>query len=162
MPTTTPPTVYAGPTIIRSAVEDDRLALFKLAVRMHAETDFRHIRISPGKVLSNLGVWIHSPTGLMLVAERDGHVCGFFAGKCTQPWYSDDVCAVEDCFYVEPEARGSRAAYLLVRQFLQWSRDVGARHVRAGISSGAGEAGARLYEHFGLKHMGGNYVLHLN
>jgi 60 kDa SS-A/Ro ribonucleoprotein len=48
----------------------------------------------------------------------------------------------------------------LVREWLQWAKQNGSLHDRAGVSSGAGPAGERLYEHFGLKHMGGNFIAH--
>ena len=146
---------------IRPATEDDRLALFKLAVAMHRETDFQRFELNPGKTLDSLGYWIASPDALALLAEHDtaGPV-GFFLGKVTAPWFSDELAAVEDCFYVLPERRGSRAAFYLVREFLAWGKARGAWHARAGVSSGSGRAGERIYEHFGMKNMGGNFVVH--
>lgn len=148
---------------IRPATEDDRLALFKLAVTMHAETDFRALALNPGKTLDSLGFWIAGPSAVALLAVHDtaGPV-GFFLAKITAPWYSDEPAAVEDCFYVLPAHRGSRAAYSLVRAFVAWAKERGALHGRAGVSSGAGRAGERLYEHFGMKNMGGNFVVHWN
>lgn len=148
--------------LIRRAIEDDRLALFKLACAMHAETDFRHYQLDPIKTLDSLGYWIHDPDALMLVAQRDsGELVGFFMGKLARPWFSEDLCAVEDCFYVAAEHRGSRAAYMLTREWHAWARERGVKHVRAGVSSGCGPAGERLYQHFGMANMGGNYVAHL-
>lgn len=146
-------------TEIRPATESDRLALFKLCVAMHEETDFRNYTLNPQKMLHGIGFWMHN--ALLLVAVKDSELIGFFMGKVTQPWYSDDMAAVEDCFYVRPEHRGSRAGYLLVREFCSWAKAKGVRHVRAGVSSGSGEAGGRLYEHFGMKFMGGNYIAHI-
>jgi len=146
---------------IRTATEDDRLALFKLAVAMHQETDFRAFVLDPQNTLDNLGYWITQPMALALLAEHDtaGPV-GFFLGKVVAPWYSAELAAVEDCFYVLPEHRGGMAAFRLVREFFAWGREQGALHVRAGVSSGSGRAGERLYEHFGLMNMGGNFVAH--
>lgn len=147
---------------VRRATEGDRLALFKLCADMHAETDFRHYTLAPAKVIDGLGYWIHAPEALMLVAESDDDgVIGFFAAKITRPWFSDDLCAVEDCFYVAAEHRGSRAAFKLAREFKTWAADRGALHMRAGVSSGAGPAGERLYQHLGMDNMGGNFVAHL-
>ena len=148
---------------IRRATKDDRLALFKLAAAMHTETDFRALTLNPMKTLDSLGFWIASPNAVALLAEHDtaGPV-GFLLAKITAPWYSDELAAVEDCFYVSPEHRGSRAAYSLVRAFVAWAQEFGALHARAGVSSGSGRAGERLYEHFGMKNMGGNFVVHWN
>lgn len=128
---------------------------------MHAETDFKHYALNPDKVWSNLGDWLEGESAAMLVAQHDnGSIVGFFAGKLARPWFSDDLCAVEDCFYVAAPYRGSRAAYMLVREWRQWAKQHGSLHDRAGVSSGSGPAGERLYEHFGLKHMGGNFIAH--
>lgn len=146
---------------IRPATEADRLPLFKLAVTMHAETDFRALALNPAKTLDSLGFWIASPNAVALLAEHDSAgLVGFFLAKVTDTWYSDEPAAVEDCFYVLPAHRGSRAAYGLVRAFLAWAKEHGAMHARAGVSSGSGQAGERLYEHFGMKNMGGNFVVH--
>lgn len=147
-------------TTIRRATEADRMALFKLCIAMHRDTDFRHYTLAPQKLLDALGYWIHDAQALLLVAERDGALIGFFMAKLTRPWFSDDLCAVEDCFFVLPEHRGSRAGYLLVRGFVDWAAEHQALHSRAGVTSGKGEAGGRLYEHFNLIHMGGNYIAH--
>ena len=145
---------------IRRATEDDRLPLFKRAAAMHAETDFKHYTLDPVKTLDGLGGWIAGQDAALFVADPDGELVGFFAAKLTRPWFSDDLMAVEDCFYVAAAQRGSRAAYLLVREFHRWAAGASAAHLRAGVSSGTGRAGERLYEHFGMKNMGGNFVLH--
>lgn len=146
---------------IRPATEADRLALFRLCCAMHEGTDFKAFALDPLKTLDSLGYWLNSPDAVALVAVHDtaGPV-GFFLGKVVAPWYSQELAAAEDCFFVLPEHRGSRAAFMLVREFLAWGRERGALHVRAGVSSGAGRAGERLYEHFGLRNMGGNFVAH--
>lgn len=146
---------------IRQATDTDRLALFKLAVAMHRETDFRAFLLDPEKTAAGLLYWTTHQDGLALLAEHDGAgPVGFFLAKVTTPWFSNDLTAVEDCFYVLPEHRGSRAAYMLVREFMAWAKERGALHVRAGVSSGCGPAGERLYQHFGMKNMGGNFVAH--
>lgn len=144
---------------IRQAIEADRLTLFKLCVAMTEETDFKNYVLNPQKMIDSIGVWMHN--SMLLVAEKDGEVVGILMGKMTTPWYSDEPAAVEDFFYVKPEHRGSRAGYMLVRGFMAWAKEHGALHVRAGVSSGCGAAGGRLYEHFGMNHMGGNYVAHI-
>lgn len=147
---------------IRTATDADLLALFKLAVAMHRETDFRSFQLDPEKTAASLAYWTTHRDGLALLAEHDdaGPV-GFFLAKVTTPWFSNDLTAVEDCFYVLPEHRGSRAAYMLVREFMAWAKHRGAVHVRAGVSSGRGRGGERLYEHFGMSNMGGNFIAHL-
>jgi GNAT superfamily N-acetyltransferase len=144
---------------VRRATEEDRLTLFKLSVSMHRETDFQHIALEPQKLLDNLGVWIHQQFAAV-VEDGDVIVGMMFASQHT-PWFSNEQYANEDLLYVSPDYRGTRAAFLLLRGFMDWVRETDVKHVRAGVSTGTGQGAGRLYEHFGLKHMGGNYVAHV-
>ncbi len=145
---------------VRRAVEDDRLGLFKLAVAMHRETSFRSYQFNPEKAVHGLGAWIHG--GLMAVAEKDGQVVGMLAARKQSPWFSEDRDVSEDLFYVAPEHRGGRAAYMLMREFMAWAAENAPCHVRAGVATGTGPAAERLYQHFGMTHQGGNYAIHLS
>lgn len=143
---------------IRRAVEADRISLFKLCILMHPETDYRNYAIDPEKILESLRGWIEN--GIVLVAERDDAIIGLMLGTVTEPWFSSEVVAREDFLYVLPSFRGGRAAYLLVRTFLEMVKESGIRHVQAGVSTGAGAGAERLYEHFGLTRMGSNFSAH--
>ena len=143
----------------RHATEEDRLDLFKLCIQMHKETDFRHFPINPEKLLNNLGHWIHS--GLSLLVVDDGKIVGMLFASIRNSWFSDDNYAAEDILYVLPEYRGTRAAFMLVRGLNHWVKQIGIKHLTAGVSTGTGPGAERLYKHFGMNHMGGNFVAHL-
>lgn len=145
---------------IRPGTESDVVNLFKLCVQMHRETDFKHISINPEKVISNLGFWIND--GLLLVAEKDDKLIGMMFASVKKPWFSDEEYATEDILYVVPEYRGTRAGFLLVRGLLDWVKEKGFKHVRAGVSTGTGQAAEKLYRHFGMEYMGGNFIAHFN
>lgn len=149
---------------VRRATEADRFSVFKLCVSMHRETDFSNITLNPQKCLDGIGQWIHY--GLLLVAENDeGDLIGLFAAQMQAPWFSDEPVAAEDLFYVIPEYRGTRAGYLLFKGFMEWAKEQQAsrrvKHIRASVATGIGPAAERLYEHFGLKRMGGTFSAHL-
>ena len=137
------------------------MPLFKLAAAMHAETLYRQYGFAPEKALKRLWHWITSPDSVILVADQDGEAVGMFAADVYAPWFTDDTLALEGCFFVLPEHRGSRAGYMLMRTFYEWAHERGASHIQAGVSSGLGPAGERLYQHFGLEHLGGNYARQL-
>lgn len=126
---------------------------------MHAESDVRHYEFCPVRAVNEVGKWIHG--GIMLVAEKNGQVIGILGAKVLHGvWFSPDTVVAEDIFYVATEHRGTRAAFMLVRELIHQAKSQGAQHIRAGVSSGMGNAGGRLYEHFGMRHLGGNYVIH--
>ena len=147
-------------TIVRHATEEDRFGLFRLAVDMHAETDFAGLAFDPERALNGLGGWIHGDGGLMLVAESGGEIVGMLAAAKKVPWFTSDVIASEDLFFVRKDFRGSPCAFRLMKAFLAWAEDRGAVHVRAGIATGdPGSNADRLYLHFGFHKVGGCYSL---
>lgn len=149
-------------TSIRKATEQDRLGLFKLAVAMHAETDFACLAFDPHKALDNLGNWIHHPDCLMLVAVDGDEVIGMLAAQARQAWFTSDWVASEDLFYVRADRRGGRTAYRLLGEYINWCAARGIRYGRAGISTGEpGKNAGRLYEHFGMRCTGACYSFNL-
>jgi len=151
-----------GSVLVRLAVEADRLPIFKLSVHMHQETDFSSYHFDPQKAINNIGAWIHGgDERFLLVAEKDGVVVGMLFAALKRPWFGDDLLASEEVFYVQPEHRGSRAAYILMREFCSIAKARGARHLRAGVATGSGPAAERLYQHFGMHYVGGNFSAHL-
>ena len=141
---------------VRFATADDLLSLFKMAVHMHGETEFGNIELNPEKLLSGLAGWISN--AVILIAEKDGEIVGMLCASMKTCWFSDKTFASEDLFYVAPEHRGSRAGYMLMKALLAWGEEQGAHHCAAGVATGTGEGAERLYKHFGMKHVGGNYV----
>lgn len=146
--------------LVRDATEEDRFGLFKLAAAMHAETDFKVLRFNPHKAIDGLGAWIHSPDGLMAIAVQGSEVVGMLAATKRAPWFTNDLMASEDLFFVRQDKRGGRTAFRLFQHFMAWATVHGAAHVRAGIATGdAGTNAGRLYEHFGFHKVGGSYSL---
>ena len=135
-----------------------RLGQPAVCVRMHGENLYEQLAINPQKTIDGLGYWIHN--GLCLAAEDDEQIVGMFFASVQQTWFSDEPFAREDLFYVRPESRGSRAAYMLMREFMAWTKLIGVRFVRAGAATGTGEGAERLYQKFGMQHTGGNYAIH--
>jgi GNAT superfamily N-acetyltransferase len=147
---------------VRFATENDRFGLFKLAALMHRETDFRHFDFDPKTALDGLGDWIHGqPNRFMLVAEHDFAVVGMLGVAIRKTWFGADTFASEELFYVHPGHRGSRAAYYLMRAFVEQAKERGADHLRAGVATSTGKAAERLYERFGMFYVGGNFSAHI-
>lgn len=135
------------------------MGVFKLIVEMHGCTDFSAFRFSPEKAITGIVAWILNSK--VLVAERDGDIVGVLIASTRDSWFSEDRFISEELVYVVKRARGGRTAYMLMREFINWARGSGARHVRAGVSTGVGATAERLYQHFGMTHTGGNFSLHL-
>jgi GNAT superfamily N-acetyltransferase len=150
-----------GRTTVRPAVEQDRLAVFKLCAAMHAETDFRYYQFDPEMAIHGVGMWLgHDPSRVLYLAERNGEIAGMLGTLVSHPWFGPEVTLRDEIFYVAPKHRGGRAAYLLMKKFFERAQEVGAKHLMSGNTSGVSEAAERLYAHFGMKRTGGNYCLH--
>lgn len=145
---------------LREATPEDAFAIFKLAVFMHRETEFSRFSFNPQKTLDSIYLWLGKE--FVLLAEKNNEIVGMIVASRKDHVFSDDVVACEDFFYVREDARGSRVAFMLMRGFMDWAKKIGAAHLRAGVSTGDCPAAERLYQHFGMKHVGGNYMTHLN
>lgn len=94
-------------------------------------------------------------TGLLLVVEHENVVVGGFAGGAGNEWFNGEKIAFDYVLYVRPEFRKTRAAYLLVKCFVNWASVIGATRIQCGTTTGIeSQSCIRLYEHFGFKQYG--------
>ena len=150
-------------TLIRRATDDDRFELFKMAAAMHKETDFVHYAFDPVTAINGLGMWLTGSNDRFMLVSTLGEAITGMLGVVARPvWFGPDIMASEEIFYIKPNFRGSRAAFKLMRAFIDEAKSIGARHIRAGVATGSSPAAERLYAHFGLKHVGGNFSGHLH
>lgn len=146
---------------VRRATANDHLGVFKLAAAMHAETDFKHYTFSPLKTLHSISEWDSGDSRVLFVVDDGKDIVGMMAVGVEDAAFSNDIVAAENVFFVRSDMRGTRAAYLLMREFLSWSEKIGAKHIRAGVATGGGAAACRLYEHFGMQPVGANFASHI-
>ena len=144
---------------VRPATESDAQGIFMLCIQMHGETDFKHFTFDPEKAFTGLHRWIDKEDAAMFVAVNGGEIIGMMAGNMLEMWFSHERCAAEQLLYVAPKSRGTRAAYLLAKSFFQWAHEK-SNHIHAGVGTGLQNAAGKLYEKFGLAHVGGNFIKH--
>lgn len=61
---------------------------------------------------------------LVYVAERDGDLVGFISGYITPHIYNPQITVLTESFWwVVPEHRGSRAGYLLFKNFVEFGKE---------------------------------------
>ena len=137
--------------MIRPASPADMPALLEMAAAAHAESVQRDLPLNLGKVRANFLRWMAAD--LFLVAMRDGRPVGLLIGFVSPHWFSDALGAWDRLVYVRPEARGSRAAYVLYGAFREWARAKGAADLWPGVSTGSA-AGVALYRRLGLRDVG--------
>ena len=126
---------------------------------MYGETDSKPSSYVAEKAFTGLHRWIGKEDAAMFVAVNGGEIIGMMAGNMLEMWFSHERCAAEQLLYVAPKSRGTRAAYLLAKSFFQWAHEK-SNHIHAGVGTGLQNAAGKLYEKFGLAHVGGNFIKH--
>lgn len=91
----------------------------------------------------------------IFVAERDGRLVGMSVASIQQYRTASGLFVVQEVLFVRPEARGTRAAALLMKQIVAWSQGLGAREIISGNDSGLkSEQVARFFGRMGFSHVG--------
>lgn len=137
--------------MIRYATLDDLDVLMDLAELMHQESPrYSRLSFNSDKVLALYVNLIN--TGIVLVVEKDQQIVGGLAGFVAPHWFSDDLVASEFGVFLLPDHRGGTAVVRLIKEFIRWSKDKGAKMIQIGVSTGVRtEETAALYKAIGLK-----------
>lgn len=142
--------------MIRNATAGDIPVLIELGTRMYLES--RYSQNSPfdaDKCAELAQSLIYSPSGCVLVAEKDGHVIGWLGGGIAEQFFSRQLMAFEYGLFVAPEHRGGSAGPRLARAFIDWSKEHGAAVINMGITTGVhAERTGHLYSRLGLQQTG--------
>lgn len=90
------------------------------------------------------------------VVEASGRkVIGFLMARMLQFDHRDGFYTTQSVLFVRPENRGSRAAVMLVKHLIEWSRQIGASAIIGGNDNGfRSERTAGFLEHFGFERVG--------
>jgi len=141
--------------LVREATFDDLVDLLNMGEEMARTSNFRHLRFDGrifGEYLVNL---IASPQGCVLVADKGGTVVGAMLGACSQSFIGPDKAASDMSFFVRPEYRASRAGIALLRRFIKWAEDAGAKRINMGNSAGMDdERYVKLLSRYGFARAG--------
>ena len=87
--------------------------------------------------------------------EHRREVIGFMVSYICEFDYRDGHYTTQRVIYVSPENRGTRAAVLLVKELVRWSKSIGAAKVDGGNdNSFNSDRTAAFLEHFGFKRVG--------
>lgn len=142
---------------IRQATLDDLPALINLGELMHAESPrFSSITFSPVRLGHTLARLVQSPMGFVWVTETDeGEVVGAMVATAFQHWASDDLMTTDLALFLASDHRGGTAAARLARKYHQWGRDLGAKLIQQGVTTGVHtDQTVQLLERLGMKRCG--------
>lgn len=147
--------------MIRPAKMDDADALWDLALRMHAESNY--LELEPSEVMFrkfvSAMIGLNGEQARILVAERDSKLIGFHIGYIANPFWSMDRIGHDAMMYIDQDHRGGMTAMRLIKAFEDWAVQQGAKQIRPGISVGGPiDRVARLYHAAGYQTAGYSFV----
>ena len=139
---------------IRWASPFEISTIVALLVTMHEEAEIKLTPVNTEKTFSQVNEIIHR--GICLVAVDDGEIVGTIGGKQIKDWWSDETHVGDYWFYVSKDKRASRAALMLVKEFISTSKKFfPLDKIRlAHIFSGDGLRKDKFFERLGLKKAG--------
>ncbi len=143
--------------MIRLASPLDLLTLNQLA-EAYAEEVGEHsgLEYSPEKAMRVAMLGLSSPEMVLLVYVKGGEIQGFI-WACMGPYmfWSDDSVAMDQILYVKPEYRGTLAGVALIKAYMRWAKEGGAKEARISCGSGIHEERTNaLYERLGFQRVG--------
>ncbi|BBL74187.1 GNAT family N-acetyltransferase [Methylomagnum ishizawai] len=144
---------------VRSATVMDVPALVGLAKAMHAESGFAGLDFNEN-IMAATFLELLGQGQFLAVYEREGRIVGGYAGYLSRCCFGADLMAHDYGVFVAPEARGSRAAWVLAKAFVAWAKQAGAKQIRPGVSTGGAGVGAEaLYAKLGFRRVGALFAM---
>lgn len=143
---------------VRAATLLDILLIAPLADRYSKEADTKGYPVELDYSLQQAAHTIMMEGGVLLMVFDDQRAIGFLWGFCCPLPWNPAKLAMDTLLYVEPEYRGSRAAYKLVKEWELWARMQGATCAQLSVASGIHEEKTgEFYQRMGYNHIGTQY-----
>lgn len=137
---------------VREAGPGDVTKLVIFSRKMHQQSDWNWVPFSPAALRKSLKSMIARNDYCVLVAEKDGAICGFLYGSVDEVIYGNTRFATDIEFAAE--AGGDQ----LLDAFRDWAKGVGAKVLIMGVSNSGREAVKdRFFSKHGLTRTGGVY-----
>lgn len=106
--------------------------------------------------------YLEKATPTIFFVEDKGAIVGLLGAYICRFDYRDGLYTTQRILYVSPENRGTRAAVLLVKELIRWSKSLGAVKIDGGNdNSFKSDRTASFLEHFGFENVGRYLTLNL-
>lgn len=113
--------------------------------------------IETNRVLETIKIARANPGWFFAAVAETDQIVGMMGGSMSLWAFSSKYIAQENNIYVIPEARGTRAGYLLMKAFEKWGRENNADYFRCGVYTGM-ESVSNFYQRLGYEHIGTDYI----
>ncbi len=140
--------------LVRLALETERDTVVDLCVAA-VEESVRDIAPERDRIEETFQAYLDSADPTFFVVEQRGRIVGFLMATIGGYSYASGIYTTQQVMYVRPDKRGTRAATLLIRHLVDWSRRLGAREITGGNNNGLyTERTARFLEKQGFERTG--------
>lgn len=141
--------------MIREATFDDVPQIVAMGLRFQALTTYaKHLNATAESLTTLGGQLISNEQSVIWLAEKDGAVIGMLAAAIYAQPMSGELIGTEICWWMDPEARGGRAALRLLKTAEQWAKERGATMFQ--MMAPTDEVGA-LYDRLGFERIEVHY-----
>ncbi len=138
----------------RLALEEDFDEIVEMS-RMNAAETRASLAFNEDKCRQTLYNYTDSASPTVWVCEDKRKIAGFFVGEMHDYRAFDGLFTTQEVMFVKPAYRGTRAAVLLMKNFIAWSEMLGALECIGGNDNEFNsERTAKFLEHFGFKKVG--------
>ena len=139
---------------VRLALESDIDAVAEMA-RLNVEETRPEIGYDDFKCRETFYRYLDTASPTIFVVEHQRQAIAFLLADMYEYRASQGIFVTQEVLFVRPEHRGTRAAVLLMKHFIAWADQLGARECIGGNdNSFNSERTARFLEHFGFERVG--------
>lgn len=139
---------------VRLAIESDVEQYVELA-RLAVDESARHLGFNPDKVRATFRRYIDEARPTIFVVDDKRSVIGFLNAYMNEYDFADGIFTIQHVLFVDPNRRGTRAAALLMNEFVRWSDMLGAKENVGGNDNGLyTEKTTRFLKRFGFEKSG--------
>jgi L-amino acid N-acyltransferase YncA len=147
-------------TEIRRATPSDIPAMIDIGRAMHAESSFAPMDFDAETLAATLHRLMADDQFALVAEDADGKTAGVMIGLISPSWFGRDWTASDLALYLTPEHRGGATAARMVKAFVIWAREAGAKQIRPGVSTG--QPGAlNLYAGLGFTPVGQLFCMNM-
>lgn len=138
---------------IRKAIPGDTGELCRMALTMHEASPLKgFIQLDIASFLEKVRDLSESATGIVIVAEKDGALCGMIAGESDELWFNKEHKFAQEIFWwVDHGYRGIIWTALL-KALLKWAIESGCKtlNLRSSLHNHRTDKMDRIYKRLGF------------
>lgn len=139
---------------VRLGLETDEDAVIELG-RMNCAISTPHLEYDEAIARETYRAYIETCETTFFVVEDKREVIAFLMATMSSYRHASGLYTTQEVLFVRPDKHGTRAAVILVKELIRWSKMLGAKEITGGNDNKfKSERTARFLAHFGFEQVG--------